>query len=283
MDNNINNGINNNINNNMNNNINNTMKSNIGNMDKKENSKKIGIKFAITMICSLFAGIITGILAAKYGKKSISVVDISNTLIIPVTVLFCLISVGLFIASYVIYVRSQKEFRNWDGKDEDLLSKIEEKLSYPLLFSGIAQAVAYGFFPTIMWMGDQADIDKMLLSAADFVSAVMFILTFVWVLTLQHYIVKFLKLVNPEKKGSIFETDFNKKWLNSCDEAQKMQVYRAGFVAYNAGIKCCVALWLLSLVGMTALDTGVLPVIMTSIFLLVLTVSYCVECIKQGC
>lgn len=253
------------------------------NMDKKENSKKIGIKFAITMICSLFAGIITGILAAKYGKKSISVVDISNTLIIPVTVLFCLISVGLFIASYVIYVRSQKEFRNWDGKDEDLLSKIEEKLSYPLLFSGIAQAVAYGFFPTIMWMGDQADIDKILLSAAGFVGAVMFILTFVWVLTLQHYIVKFLKLVNPEKKGSIFETDFNKKWLNSCDEAQKMQVYRAGFVAYNAGIKCCVALWILSLVGMTALDTGVLPVIMTSIFLLVLTVSYCVECIKQGC
>ena len=253
------------------------------NMDKKENSKKIGIKFAITMICSLFAGIITGILAAKYGKKSISVVDISNTLIIPVTVLFCLISVGLFIASYVIYARSQKEFRNWDGKDEDLLSKIEEKLSYPLLFSGIAQAVGYGFFPTIMWMGDQADIDKMLLSAAGFVSAVMFILTFVWVLTLQHYIVKFLKLVNPEKKGSIFETDFNKKWLNSCDEAQKMQVYRAGFVAYNAGIKCCVALWILSLVGMTALDTGVLPVIMTSIFLLVLTVSYCVECIKQGC
>ena len=42
-------------------------------------------------------------------------------------------------------------------------------------------------------------------------------------------------------------------------------------------------LWILSLVGMTALDTGVLPVIMTSIFLLVLTVSYCVECIKQGC
>ena len=97
------------------------------------------------------------------------------------------------------------------------------------------------------------------------------------------FCVKFLKLVNPEKKGSIFETDFNKKWLNSCDEAQKMQVYRAGFVAYNAGIKCCVALWILSLVGMTALDTGVLPVIMTSIFLLVLTVSYCVECIKQGC
>ena len=283
MDNNMNNNINNNINNNMNNNINNNMKSNIGNMDKKENSKKIGIKFAITMICSLFAGLIAGILAAKYGKKSISVVDISNTLIIPLTVLFCLISVGLFIASYVIYVRSQREFRNWDGKDEDLLSKIEEKLSYPLLFTGIAQAVGYGFFPTIMWMGDQADIDKMLLSAAGFVSAVMFILTFVWVLTIQHYIVKFLKLVNPEKKGSIFETDFNKKWLNSCDEAQKMQVYRAGFVAYNAGIKCCIALWLLSLVGMTVLDTGVLPVIMASIFLLVLTVAYCVECIKQGC
>lgn len=268
--------------NNINNNIDNNM-NNIGNIENKKNSKKTGIKFAIIMLCSLFGGGLFGFFAAKYGVRSISAADVSNTLIIPLMVLFCLINVGLFIASYAIYAKSQREYKNWDGKDEDLLSRIEEKLAYPLLFTGIAQAIDYGLFPTIMWMGDQANIDKMLLSVAGLVSAVVYLLSIVWILALQHYIVKFLKLVNPEKKGSIFETDFNKKWLNSCDEAQKMQVYRAGFVAYNAEIKCCIALWLLSLVGMTVLDTGVLPVIMASIFLLVLTVAYCVECIKQGC
>ena len=40
------------------------------------------------------------------------------------------------------------------------------------------------------------------------------------------------KKLNPEKKGSVFEMQFQKTWLESCDEAQKQQHH----IAFAEGI-----------------------------------------------
>ena len=54
---------------------------------------------------------------------------------------------------------------------------------------------------------------------------------------MSRFIVELEKKLNPEKKGDVIETNFSKKWEDSCDEAQKMIIYEAGYRAYRAGMK----------------------------------------------
>ena len=45
-----------------------------------------------------------------------------------------------------------------------------------------------------------------------------------------------------EAKANL-ETNFSRKWEESCDEAQKMIIYEAGYRAYRAGAKACTFVW----------------------------------------
>ena len=79
------------------------------------------------------------------------------------------------------------------------------------------------------------------------------------VLSLAAYIVVQMACVdltrrmNPEKRGSVFDSDFRKKWMDSCDEAERMTIYRGAFSAYQAVTFTCLAVWLIALIlGMSA-------------------------------
>ncbi|MCD8385104.1 MAG: DUF3169 family protein [Clostridiales bacterium] len=60
----------------------------------------------------------------------------------------------------------------------------------------------------------------------------------------QRQIVDQLREQNPEKQGSVYQFNFQKVWLQSCDEAEQLQIYRAGYRAYQAGVYTCLGLWL---------------------------------------
>ena len=42
------------------------------------------------------------------------------------------------------------------------------------------------------------------------------------------------KKTNPEKTASVYDTKFQKKWLDSCDEAEKIMIGKCAFKAYAA-------------------------------------------------
>lgn len=47
---------------------------------------------------------------------------------------------------------------------------------------------------------------------------VMLIVTIFASVIQQKNAVDFLKIVNPEKSGSVYDMNFQKKWIESCDE-----------------------------------------------------------------
>lgn len=49
---------------------------------------------------------------------------------------------------------------------------------------------------------------------------------------LQHLSVSKVKVINPEKKGNVFETRFTREWYNSCDEAERGQIGWAAYQSY---------------------------------------------------
>ena len=53
------------------------------------------------------------------------------------------------------------------------------------------------------------------------------------------------KAINPEKQGNILDTDFNKVWMDSCDEYEKQMIWQCGFKAYNVAQTMCIILWMI--------------------------------------
>ena len=67
------------------------------------------------------------------------------------------------------------------------------------------------------------------------------------------------KLTNPEKKASVYDMRFQKKWLEDCDEAEKIVIGKCAFKAYAATNMICTVLAVVLAVCALLFDVGFLP------------------------
>ena len=89
-----------------------------------------------------------------------------------------------------------------------------------------------------------------------------------------------MKEMNPSKKGSVYNVKFRDKWEESCDELEKVIIYKSAYKAYKTTALTCIVLWVVTATLSIAFKTGPLPSIAVSIIWLVQTVSYCREAMK---
>ena len=82
---------------------------------------------------------------------------------------------------------------------------------------------------------------------------------FVVCVVLQQKLVDLCKRLNPEKQGSIYDTKFQKKWFESCDEAERLIIGQCAMKAYQAMARVCLGLWLVFVLGGMFFDWGFLP------------------------
>lgn len=107
----------------------------------------------------------------------------------------------------------------------------------------------------------------------DFISMILLWIICTYVL---NKIVAIEKDLNPEKEGSIFELNFNKKWLSSCDEAQKLIMYKAAYKAYKISNVSCMILWCAAFVLMLIEPGFLFAVIFVTIIMIVNNISFMV-------
>jgi hypothetical protein len=89
-----------------------------------------------------------------------------------------------------------------------------------------------------------------------------------------------IKKFNPEKKGSAFDMNFQKQWEDSCDEGQKLVLYKSGYTAYKYVNYTCLILLVLGMVSMISFKTGILPILFVSAIYLVTTIAFTVTSMK---
>ena len=65
------------------------------------------------------------------------------------------------------------------------------------------------------------------------IDLIFFIGSFACIMFYQKTMVNLLKELNPEKQGSVYDTKFHKKWLESCDEAEKQKIGEASYATYS--------------------------------------------------
>ena len=250
----------------------------------KKEDKKAFKSFIIIMIISAIAGGILGGMSI-YFKDSLSenLPDFIMNILEAITPFASVVlSLLVIITSSIVYKKLTKELKIWNESDEeDMIDKIEEKLSYILLLSSVNLIMGFFFFGVGFALpSDYLDLN------GDIVKRILFFVGFVLCvlssILIQKKFVNLEKEINPMLKGSVYDTKFSEKWIDSCDEAIKMNIYKSSYKAYKAVTNTCLILWFVCILGHNVWDFGIMPLFIVTTIWLVQTVAYCLESIKNS-
>ena len=188
---------------------------------------------------------------------------------IPVSTLVLL---GL---SWVKYRSAKKLFAGWDGEDELTPDTADQHLNWVLLLTTLQLLLNFFFFSAavIYWVPGRLTI---------LAEIAVFMLSLALLIVIQQKVVDLTRKLNPEKQGSVYDLKFKKKWLNSCDEAERKQIGQAAYKAYSVLNTTCPILWVVLLLLSFVLEISLLPSFLVLLVWGILNLTYIAECIRMN-
>ena len=264
--------------------------------NKKEDSRKFPL-FIVICVAAGIVGVLLGylIMFKREFLNNVFVYFSENTMVVSTVCgcLFLIVGTVLLIVTAVIYSNAKKL---WDDEQnrEDNWDKAEEKLTLAGTLTTVHTILIYVLYAMAAYnlAGNSFEVAKSFREGGNSFGFVYYILfaictigmfVFIFVnLGLQKRIVNQEKVMNPEKKGSVYDLKFRKKWMESMDEAELKQV---GVAAYEAFFivnrTCMIAFVVLALLGMMVKITLV-PIVVLGVLWLVQNISFAVACRKNN-
>lgn len=232
------------------------------------------------MAASFLVGGLCGALISKIKKSGI--MDnfgegAGSILVVAVPAVFILTNLVMFLISFIRFMQVRKQAASWDGEDEDAIEQIERRLSLPTVLPNIAVIANFAFFAVTVQIAEFTGLPKKTEGILEAVNIAVFLLGYVWSFAITKVTVDLEKKLNPEKRGNVFDMNFKKRWIESCDEAQLLMMYKCGFRAYKAVNSVCLALWVVLLLAQFLFEIGVVPVLCVCTIWMVSFVVYTVE------
>lgn len=246
---------------------------------KSENQKAFPRFLGILVVASLIGGVLGGLSGVAgyfwedhtaFGAAFAHLLGAAS----PWAMAACaavLLGLGLY-----QYRKSDTAFRGWDGEDEDVMQRAEERLSWALLLDSLTVIVSFFFFSA-----GTAKLPQEV-SGSIIPLLVVFLAVIALAVLLQQKTVDLTKEMNPEKRGSVYDMKFQERWWESCDEAERRQIGQAGYKAYTTMNKFCPYCWGVLLLGNMVFHYGILPSAVVLVIWAVLSVSYTREAIRLG-
>ena len=233
-------------------------------MDKNEikraNRKALPQFMLIMVICFIIGGTI-GFCSAKYGLNTLAggmktAGMFFGTYIAPWLMLAAAVIVP--VVCVPIYQSATKLLASWDGENEEMSDTIDEKLSIVLWVTSAAFILSY--FLIAASYANGFETFKTETSGALFLAGIIGFLTImIEAVIFQQKCVDTTKKMNPEKTASVYDTKFQKKWMESCDEAEKIMIGKCAFKAYAATNTVCSILSIVLAICALVFGIGFLP------------------------
>ena len=95
------------------------------------------------------------------------------------------------------------------------------------------------------------------------------------ILFLEAALVGQIQKADPMKKGDIGSLRFHRDWLESCDEAERLGIYKASYKSFQVMNSLCPVMEAAALLGKIMFDTGNFPIILVTVLWAVQTGVYC--------
>lgn len=249
----------------------------------KQANRKALPKFLLIMIISSIIGGVLGFFSAKYGINTLaggikSVGAFFGTYIAPWLMLAIAIIVP--VVCVPIYQSAKKLLSIWDGENEETSEAIDEKLSIAIWISSAALILSYFLIAASYSGGFEAfeKIHTVLFS----IGIVGFLGIMIETVIIQQKCVDTTKKMNPEKTASVYDTKFQKKWMDSCDKAEKIMIGKCAFKAYSATSTVCAVISIALAICALVFDIGFLPSLVVCIIWIVNQSVYCKEAVRYS-
>ena len=221
--------------------------------NQKALPKYLGIMFGCFLLGVLSAILIGA--ANEFGMVA-DLVPALQTLLgtLPVFVLPVICAL-LLIPSLVVVKKAKTMWKSWDGEDDTLPETIEAMLEKLLLLQNITGPLAYLAFTL-----DGAYDHELRRSSVVILFFAVYLFLLVWQ---QKQVVDFNRLMNPEKQGSLYDLNFQTKWVASCDEAEKKRMGEAALSTFHVMSIVYVVTWVAMLFMGKLFGFGIMPAIVT--------------------
>lgn len=176
------------------------------------------------------------------------------------------------------YLGARKLLKSWDGEEESVSVAVDVKLSVVTWLASCATIVAFFLLAAAYAGGAAFESEKQ--TALVFLSIASFAVVMVESVVLQQKCVDVARRLNPEKKASVYDMKFQKKWKDSCDEAEKLLIGKCAWKAYTVSNGVCTVLMFLLVPSALFFDIGVLPALAVCAIWVSNHTAYCLESLR---
>lgn len=257
------------------------------NNEIKQANRKAMPKFILIMIICMLVGGTMGFCAAMYGLNTLAgsmknAGALFGTYVAP----WLLLAEAVIVPAVCIpiYKSAKKQLASWDGENEEISDAIDKQLSTVMWITGAALILSY-FLIAASYSGGFETFENRNSIVLFFLGIVGFSAIMIETIVIEQKCVDTCKKMNPEKTASVYDTKFQKKWVDSCDEAEKIVIGKCAFKAYSATNTVCAALAVALAVCALIFDIGFLPSFAVCLVWIVNLTAYCKEatrCSKAG-
>lgn len=218
------------------------------NTNTRKSNKAIFITFIAVLLILYAAGYFVGRMVARV-EGTVSFEQVTQTvkafLIHALPIVFLVVSVLAIVILTIAFLSCNamyKKLQN-DRDNDDLWDLLEDRLNVPVILSNAFSIIDTCLFCCILYAslvtgyGKNGGYQTVILIAG----FLLFVIAAILEIVIPKLILDIEKKLNPEKQGNVLDLNFQKVWMNSCDEAEKLIVYKAGYKAFlNTNITCII-------------------------------------------
>ena len=254
---------------------------------KQANRKALPKFLLFAIVCTIVGGVIgyySGYGASKGGMdKLVGVMKEAGaffgTHIAPWLMLALAVIVP--VVCIPIYRSAKKLVAAWNGEEEDVSDTVDRKLSLVIWITSASLILSY-FLIAASYSGGFAAFDNKKITIMFFIGIAAFFGIMAESIIIQQKCVDTARQTNPEKKASVYDMRFQKKWMEDCDEAEKIMIGKCAFKAYAATNMVCTFLAVVLAVCALLFDIGFLPSLTVCLVWIVSISAYCREAMRYS-
>lgn len=247
---------------------------------KKQSKTWIVVKFILIIVAS---GIVGGCASFLVGYLTdgagITLGGIMEPLAVAVPVAFVVCNILAAVVALTQCHSAKKQVKAWDGEDESI-DRVERLLNYPIVLANGMMVLNFLLFSVSVEVSEHTAFGDRYGVILFPVCLATFILGYVWIIVATSKAVRLEQQINPEKRGNVLDTKFQKQWMDSCDEAEKFKIYQASYSGYRAGSMACLVMWVVATFAQLWAGTGVFPVVCVCIIWMALIMGNMFACMK---
>lgn len=178
-----------------------------------------------------------------------------------------------------IYWNAKQLLGTWDGEDEAVSDTIDRRLSAVLWITSAALILSYfliaaSYSGGLAAFGDRESILRLFIAIAAFLAILVEAVVF------QQKSIDAVKQKESEKRASVYDMRFQKKWMEDCDEAEKLMIGKCAFKAYSATNAVCTIFAIVLAVCALVFGIGFLPSLAVCLIWIVNLSVYCREAMR---